>query len=147
MFLSGQGDFVAPLLALTGGAGVDVVFDSVGKPTLRHDFKVARKKGLVVSFGASGGAVDDLNPAELGEAGSLYLTRPRLKDHLPDADTIQARADALYAGLADGTLSLSLGRRYAMEQVGLAHAEVEGRKAGGKSLLDIAADTASLRPG
>ncbi len=138
VFLSGQSGFVAPLLELTGGAGVDVVFDSVGKPALRDDFKATRKKGLVVSFGASGGAVDDLNPAELGEAGSLYLTRPRLKDHLPDADTIQARAAALYAGLADGTLSLSLGRRYAMDQVALAHADVEERKTGGKPLLDIA---------
>lgn len=144
VFLSDQGGFVAPLLELTGGAGVDVVFDSVGKPTLRDDFKVTRKKGLVASFGASGGAVDDFNPTELGEAGSLYLTRPRLKDQLPDADTIQARAAALYAGLADGTLSLSLGRRYAMEQVGLAHADVEERKTGGKPLLDIAVDMASL---
>ena len=130
VFLSGNGGFVAPLLELTGGAGVDVVFDSVGKPTLRDDFKVTRKKGLVVNFGSSAGAVDDLDPAELGEAESLYLTRPRLGDHLPDADTIQARAAALYAGLADGTLSLSLGRRYAMEQIGVAHANLEEGKAG-----------------
>ena len=95
VFLSDSGGFVAPSLELTGGAGVDVVFDSVGKPTLRDDFKVTRKKGLVVNFGASGGAVDDLNPAELGEAESLYLTRPRLKNHLSDADTVQARATDL----------------------------------------------------
>ncbi len=137
VFLSSDGGFVAPLLELTGG-GVDVVFDSVGKPTLRQDFKVIRLKGLVVNFGASGGAVDDLNPAELGEAGSLYLTRPRLKDHLPDADTIQARAEALYSGLADGSLSLSLGRRYAMDEVSVAHADVEDGRTGGKPLLDIA---------
>ena len=142
VFLSDQGGFVAPLLELTGGVGVDVVFDSVGKPTLRDDFKVTSKKGLVVNFGESGGAVDDLNPAELGEAGSLYLARPRLGDHLTDADTIRARAAALYAGLAAGTLSLSLGRRYAMEQIGLAHADVEERKTGGKPLLDIAVELA-----
>ena len=142
MFLSGQGGFIEPLLELTRGAGVDVVFDSIGKPTLRDDLKVTRKKGTVANFGASGGAVDDFDPAELGEAGSLYLTRPRLKDHLPDADTIQARAAALYAGLADGTLSLSLGRRYAMEQVSLAHADLEDGKARGKPLLDIAAELA-----
>ncbi len=145
VFLSGRG-FVAPLLELTGGAGVDVVFDSVGKPTLRDGFRVTRKHGLVVSFGMSGGAVDDLDPAELGEAGSLYLTRPRLKDHLPDADTIRARAAALYDGLADGTLSLSLGRRYAMEQIRLAHADLEGRKTGGKTLLDIAGTGSSGHP-
>ena len=94
----------------------------------------------MVNFGASGGAVDDLNPAELGEAGSLYLTRPRLNDHLPDAGTIQARADALYSGLADGSLSLSLGRHYAMDQVSLAHANVEEGRSGGKALLDIAVE-------
>ena len=59
-----------------------------------------------------------------------------------DADTVQARATDLYAGLAAGTLSLSLGRRYAMEQIGLAHANVEERKTGGKPLLDIAVELA-----
>ena len=147
VFLSGQSGFVAPLLELTGGAGVDVVFDSVGKPTLRDDFSVTRKKGLVVSFGMSGGAVDDLDPAELGEAGSLYLTRPRLGDHLPDADTVRARAAALYDGLADGTLSLSLGRRYAMEQIGLAHTDLEERKTAGKPVLDVAAGTGDVGRG
>lgn len=138
VFLSGEGGFVTPLLEATGGTGVDVVFDSIGRPTLRDDFKVTRKKGLVVSFGASGGAVDDLGPAELGEAGSLYLTRPRLKDHLPDADTIRRRAAALYAGLADGGLSLRTGKRYAMEHVARAHDDIEQRTTGGKPLLDIA---------
>ena len=144
VFLSEGGGFVAPLLELTGGAGVDVVFDSIGKPTLRDDFKVTRKKGMVVSFGASGGAMDDLDPAELGEAGSLYLTRPRLGDHLTDPDAIQARAAALYAGLADGTLLLSLGKRYSLEQIGQAHTDLEGRKTRGKPLLDIAVDMTSL---
>ena len=138
VFLSGDGAFIAPVLERTGGAGVDVVFDSLGQPTLRHDLAVTRVKGLVVSFGASGGAVDDLDPAELGEAGSLYLTRPRLKDHLPDAGTTQARADALYSGLADGSLSLPLGRHYAMDEIRQAHTDIEQRRTGGKPLLDIA---------
>lgn len=140
VFLSGDAGFVAPVLEATGGTGVDVVFDSIGRPTLRNDFKVTRKKGLVVSFGASGGAIDDLGPAELGEAGSLYLTRPRLKDHLPDADTIRRRAVALYAGLADGDLALRIGKRYAMTQVAHAHEDIERRTTGGKPLLDIAGE-------
>lgn len=94
-------------------------------------------------FGASDGAVDDFNPAELGEAGSLYLTYLRLKDHLFDADTLQARGGRALRRARDGTLSLSLGRRYAMEQAGLTHADLEERKTEGKPLLDIAADTAS----
>jgi NADPH2:quinone reductase len=138
VFLSGEGGFIAPLLDATGGTGVDVVFDSVGALTLRDDFKVTRSKGLVVSFGASSGALSDLNPAELGEAGSLYLTRPRLKDHLSDAGTIRLRADALYAGLGDGSLVLPLGKHYPMEDVAEAHAAVEARTGDGKLLLDVA---------
>ncbi len=138
VLLSGEGGFVAPLLELTGGTGVDVVFDSIGRPTLRDDLKVTRNKGLVVSFGASGGALGDLDPSELGEAGSLYLTRPRLKDHLPDADTIRARAADLYAGLADGSLTLPVGKRYRFEQVREAHADLERRATAGKPLLEIA---------
>ena len=138
VFLSADGAFVDPVREMTSGAGVDVVFDSIGRPTLRHDFKVARTKGLVVSFGVSGGAVDDLNPAELGEAGSLCLTRPRLKDHLPDEETIRRRAAALYAGLGDGGLSLRVGKHYRMDQVRQAHEDVEQRTTSGKPVLDIA---------
>ena len=63
---------------LTEGRGADVVFDAVGKPTLRESLRATRKQGLVVNYGAVGGAVRDLDPIELGEAGSLFLTRPRL---------------------------------------------------------------------
>lgn len=135
VFLSGEGAFVDPVRGATGGRGVDVVFDSIGMPTLRHDFRSARKKGLVVSFGASGGAMSDLNPAELGESGSLFLTRPRLKDHLGDAETIQRRAADLYSALVDGSLSMRVGSRYAMEAVTQAHIDLEQRAAAGKPLL------------
>lgn len=141
VYLSGDGGFVAPLREATGGRGVDVVFDSIGSPTLRHDFRAAAKKGLVISFGASGGAVDDLNPAELGEAGSLFLTRPRLKDHLGDAETIQRRAADLYSALMDGGLSMRAGGRYEMDQVRQAHIDVEQRTAVGKPLLVLNGDS------
>ena len=137
VFLSAEGGFVEPLLEATSGNGVDVVFDSIGRPTLRHDFKVTRRRGLVVSFGASGGAIDDLNPSELGEAGSLYLTRPRLGDHLTDAGTIRRRAAEFYAALADGSVSLIIGKRYGLDRIRDAHIELEGRSSGGKSVLDI----------
>lgn len=143
VFLSGDGAFVQPVLDTTSGAGVDVVFDSVGAPTLRNDMKVTRKRGLIVSFGASGGALADLNPSELGEAGSLYLTRPRLADHLPDGETIRRRASEIFLGLADGSVGLTLGRRYRLDEVQLAHRELEARAVGGKSLLDIGDEPAS----
>jgi len=71
------GGFAAAVRELTGGRGVDVVFDPIGRPTLRDSFRATRRQGLVVSFGSVGGSVGDLDPIELGEAGSLFLTRPR----------------------------------------------------------------------
>ncbi len=138
VFLSADGAFVDPVRDLTGGHGVDVVFDSVGKPTLRHDFRAARKKGLVVSFGISGGAVEDLNPAELGEAGSLYLTRPRLKDHLTDAMTIRRRASEMFAAVLEAHAGVAIGNRYGLADIRQAHIDIESRLAGGKAVLDIA---------
>lgn len=132
-----HGGFADAIRDLTGGRGVDVVFDPVGSPTLRDSFRATRKRGLVVNFGAVGGAVRDLDPIELGEAGSLFLTRPRLADHLPDAPTIRRRAADIFAALLDGTLSIDIAGRYALDTVEDAHAALEERRVVGKPLLDL----------
>ncbi len=139
VFSSDDGAFVTAVREATGGRGVDVVFDPIGRPTLRHDLEATATRGLVVSYGSSGGAVDDLDPGELGEAGSLYLTRPRLGDHLPDGETIRRRAAELYRAAADGTVGLTPGRRYSLEDAPQAHRDLEERASGGKSVLDVAA--------
>lgn len=133
-----NGGFAAAVRDLTGGRGVDVVFDPVGRPTLRDSFRATRRHGLVVSFGSVGGSVTDLDPIELGEAGSLFLTRPRLADHLPDAETVQRRAGDIFGGLLDGSLDIAIGGRYRLDEVERAHAELEERRMIGKPLLDIA---------
>ena len=133
-----DGSFVSAIRALTKGRGVDVVLDPIGAPTLRDSFGVACRRGLVVSFGAVGGAVGDLDPIELGEAGSLFLTRPRLVDHLPDAETIQRRALDIFGCLIDGSLTVTIGGRYRFDDVETAHAELEERRMVGKPLLEIA---------
>src|SRR5690606_36736295 len=69
VFGYGEGGFVADVLGVTDGRGVDVVFDAIGQDTLRHSFQATRKRGLVVNYGAVSGAVRDLDPIELGEAG------------------------------------------------------------------------------
>ncbi|MDB6127753.1 MAG: zinc-binding dehydrogenase family protein, partial [Verrucomicrobia bacterium] len=135
--LYNDGQFADAVRELTHGRGVDVVFDPIGRPTLRDSFRATRKKGLVVNFGSVGGAVEDLNPIELGEAGSLYLTRPRLADHLTDAGTIRRRAHDIFAGLIGGSLSIEIARHYGLDEVEQAHAELEGRKMVGKPILDI----------
>jgi NADPH2:quinone reductase len=122
---------------LTGGRGVDVVFDPVGKPTLRDSLRAARTKGLVVSFGSVGGSVQDIDPIELGEAGSLFLTRPRLADHISDAGTLRRRAADIFSALIDESLSIDIAGCYTLDQVELAHDKLEGRRSIGKTLIRI----------
>jgi len=136
-FLYDNGRFADTVRELTGGRGVDVVFDPVGKPTFRDSLRAARKKGLVVSFGSVGGSIHDIDPIELGEAGSLFLTRPRLADHLTDAETIRRRAADIFTALLDGSLSLQIAGRYALEDVTRAHEDLEGRRSVGKPIIQI----------
>lgn len=133
------GRFAEAVRDLTGGKGVDVVFDPIGRTTLRDSFRATRKRGLVVAFGSVSGSVRDLDPIELGEAGSLFLTRPRLADHLPDGPTIRRRAADIFSGLLDGALSLEIAGRFTLDNVEEAHAALEERRLIGKPLLDLPA--------
>lgn len=137
-FLYDEGRFADRIREATGGRGVDVVFDAVGKPILRDSFRATRKKGLVVSFGSVGGNVRDLDPIELGEAGSLFLTRPRLADHLDDATTIRQRAAEIFEALIEKSLSIEIAGRYAFDDFERAHEALEHRTTIGKPLLKIA---------
>ena len=133
-----DGRFADAIRDATQGRGVDVVFDSIGKATLRDSFRATRKRGLIVNYGAVSGAVRDLDPLELGEAGSLFLTRPRLADHLPDAPTTRRRAADIFAALLDGTLKIEVAERYSLADVNEAHAALEERRMIGKPVLAIA---------
>jgi NADPH2:quinone reductase len=137
-FLYDGGRFADRVREATDGRGVDVVFDAIGKPTLRDSFRATRKKGLVVAFGSVGGDVKDLNPIELGEAGSLFLTRPRLADHLTDATTVRRRAADIFQALLEGALSIEIANRYTLDDVEAAHEALEQRRSVGKPLLRIA---------
>ena len=136
-FLYDDGRFADTARKLTGGRGVDVVFDPVGQPTLRDSLRATRTKGLVVSFGSVGGNVTDLNPIELGEAGSLFLTRPRLADHLTDAKTVRRRAADIFDALVAGTLSIGISGLFSLDNVEQAHQNLEHRKTVGKPLIKI----------
>lgn len=120
---------------VSGGIGVDVVFDAVGKTTLRDSFRACRKQGLIVNYGNVSGSLTDLDPIELGEAGSLFLTRPRLADHMADRQTVQRRADAVFAALLDGSLRVDIDRYYSFDDVEQAHARIEAREQIGKPIL------------
>jgi NADPH2:quinone reductase len=136
----GYAGFADAVRAATHGRGVDVVYDAIGKATLRESLRAARRGGLVVNYGAVSGAVTDLDPIELGEAGSLYLTRPRLADHLVDAAMTRRRADDIFAALADGSLKIDIAGRYTLDDVEQAHAALEERRMVGKPVLCVRSD-------
>ena len=138
VMLYDNGRFADAVRELTNGEGVDVVFDAVGRTTLRDSFRATRRRGLVVNYGSVSGSVSDLDPIELGEAGSLFLTRPRLADHLRNAEEIRARARDLFAALIDGTLRIDIGGRYTLDNVEEAHEALESRRSVGKPVLDLA---------
>ena len=132
------GHFADRIREATGGRGVDVVFDAIGRTTLRDSLRATRVRGLVVNYGSVSGSLDDFDPYELGEAGSLFLTRPRLADYLADAATVQRRADDIFAALEDGALRIEISGRYTLDEVEIAHAALEERQQLGKSILVIA---------
>ncbi|MGI4985581.1 MAG: quinone oxidoreductase family protein [Janthinobacterium lividum] len=132
-----EGAFADRVRELTDGRGVDVVFDAVGRTTLRDSFRATRVRGLVVNYGSVSGSLRDLDPYELGEAGSLFLTRPRLADHIADAATVQRRADDVFAAISEGALHVEINGRYTLDNVEAAHAALEERRQSGKAVLDI----------
>ncbi len=131
------GRFADAIRSRTGGHGVDVVFDAVGKATLRDSLRATRTRGLVINYGSVSGSLADLDPIELGEAGSLFLTRPRLADHLADAQTVQRRADAIFGELLSGELAIPIAGRYTLDDVLTAHELLEARRQIGKPVLEL----------
>ncbi|NWC96588.1 MULTISPECIES: quinone oxidoreductase [unclassified Pseudomonas] len=127
--------FAERVLEATQGQGVDVVFDSVGKATLRESFRACRTRGLIVNYGNVSGSMTDLDPMELGEAGSLFLTRPRLNDHMADGPTVQRRANAVFAAILEGSLTVEIEGHYTLEEVQQVHARIEARQQIGKAVV------------
>lgn len=137
-FVYDNGGFVEDVLAATGGRGVDVSFDAVGAPTLRASLRCTRPRGLVVNYGSVGGAVHDLDPLELGEGGSLFLTRPRLADYIATRDELQRRSVELFEGIRLGAWGVDIADVVTLDEAGNALSQLEGRRRIGKALVRIA---------
>ncbi|MGH9456489.1 MAG: quinone oxidoreductase family protein [Thermoanaerobaculia bacterium] len=120
---------------LTGGTGVHVVYDSVGRTTFDDSLDSLRPLGMLVLFGASSGAVPPFDPLLLSRNGSLFLTRPKLDDYVADRASLLDRADDVFSWIADGSLRLRIERTYALEDAAEAHRDLEARKTTGKLLL------------
>ncbi|GAA3234672.1 quinone oxidoreductase [Pseudonocardia petroleophila] len=128
-------DLAAAVRDLTGGTGVAVAYDSVGRTTFDASLDSLRVRGMLVLFGAASGPVPPVDPQRLNRGGSLYLTRPTLFHHLPTPEALRERAAAVYASVADGTLDVRIGHRYPLAEARTAHEDLQARRTTGKVLL------------
>ncbi|HUA14065.1 MAG TPA: quinone oxidoreductase [Verrucomicrobiae bacterium] len=130
-----QQDFEAETKRLTGGKGVDVVYDSVGKTTFEKGLNVLRPRGMMVLYGGSSGAAPVFDPIVLTQKGSLFLTRPSLGAYIATREELAARSAAVFGMIAAGKLKLRIEHVYPLAEAERAHRELEGRKTTGKLLL------------
>jgi NADPH2:quinone reductase len=130
-------DFREAVMKITGGKGVNVVYDAVGKDTIHQSIRSLAKRGLCVNYGGASGLVQSVEPLELAEAGSVFFTRPHLADYIATREEVQARADDLFGHYAAGRLAVAIDRVYPLADAGAAHRQLEGRGTRGKLLLEI----------
>ncbi len=130
-----QQDFEAEVRRLTGGVGVRVVYDSVGKTTFEKGLRCLARRGMMVLYGQSSGPVDPIDPQLLNHCGSLFLTRPVLAHYVATRSELEQRAGDLLHWLQDGTLQLRIEHQYPLARAADAHRELEGRRTTGKVLL------------
>ncbi len=128
-------DFEAEVKRLTGGKGVDVIYDGVGKATFEKNLNVLRPRGMLVLHGMSSGPVPPVDPARLSEKGSLYMARTTLAHFTATREELLSRTSALFAMIADGKLNLHIARTYRLAEAAQAHRDMEARKIAGKLLL------------
>jgi len=130
-----QENFADAVKKFTGGAGLPVVYDSVGKTTFEDSLKCLRSRGLMVLFGGSSGAVPPFDLIRLSGMGSLYITRPTMVDYTRTRVELEQLAAEVFGAVASGALKVRIGHRYKLEDAAQAHRDLEGRKTTGKVLL------------
>jgi NADPH2:quinone reductase len=130
-------DFAARVKEITGGKGVKVVYDSVGKDTWDKSLDCLSPFGLMASFGNASGPVPPFAPGILGAKGSLYVTRQTLFTHIATRDAAQEMADDLFGMVTSGKVKIHIDQRYPLEQVQKAHRDLEARKTTGCTILTL----------
>jgi len=132
----GYDDFVDRVREATGGEGVAVVYDGVGRATFDGSLQSLRTRGTLALFGASSGPVDPVDPQRLNAAGSVFLTRPMLKHFIATREELDQRAADLFAAIAAGHLRVRIGKRYPLAEAAQAHIDLASRRTTGKLLLE-----------
>jgi NADPH:quinone reductase len=130
-----KSDFEAETKSLTGGKGVDVVYDSVGKTTFEKGLNTLRPRAMMVLFGGSSGPVPPFDLMVLAQKGSLYVTRPTLGHYIATREELLARSGAVFGMIKAGKLKLRMEHTYPLAQAPQAHRDLESRKTTGKLLL------------
>ncbi len=128
-------NFVERVKSLTGGKGLPVVYDAVGKSTWEGSLDCLRPRGLMVSFGNASGAVAPVNIGILQTKGSLYLTRPTLATHIASRADLAERASSLFEMVTSGKVKIETTGRYKLADAAQAHRDLEGRKTTGSVVL------------
>ena len=130
-------DFAARVKEITGGKGVKVVYDSVGKDTWDKSLDCLQPFGLMASFGNASGPAPAFSPGVLGAKGSLYVTRQTLFTHIATRETTQVMADDLFVAVTSGAVKIRIDQRYALADVQQAHRDLEARKTTGCTILTL----------
>jgi NADPH:quinone reductase len=130
-----QHDFVSEVKRITGNAGVDVVYDSVGKATFAKGLDCLKPRGMMVSFGQSSGAIGEIDPLVLSQKGSLFLTRPSLANYVSDPADLRWRSSEIFGWIKEGHLKVRIHKEYKLQDAAKAQRDLESRTTSGKLLL------------
>ena len=130
-------DVVERVKQITDGAGVPVVFDSIGKDTFTASLDCLQPRGLMVSYGNASGAVDPFSPGVLAAKGSLFLTRPTLASYIGTREELEATTTDLFDVVRSGAVTISVSQELPLDQAAQAHRELEARKTTGATVLPI----------
>jgi NADPH2:quinone reductase len=128
-------DFEAETKRLTGGSGVDVVYDGVGKATFSKGLNCLKPRGMMVLYGAASGPVEPLDPQILNHKGSLFLTRPKIGDYLLTREEFLWRANDLFQWMTSGKLKVRIDKTFSLKNAAEAQTYMERRETKGKVLL------------
>ena len=128
-------DFSARVRDITGGEGVPVVYDSVGKATFEASLKCLRRRGVMASFGEASGDPDPMPPRRLGALGSIYLTHPSVSNYTVTRAELLAAAHDLFAMVGSGRIKIAISQSYPLRDAPRAHADIESRKTTGSIVL------------
>jgi len=128
-------DWVKRVREITNGAGVPVVYDSIGKDTFMGSMDCLSVRGMLVYFGNSSGAVPAFEPLTLAQKGSLFLTRPTLVHYMRDAQELKETADDLFAAIASGAVKIAVNQRFKLSDARAAHEALHSRQTTGATVL------------